>query len=207
MQITMERLREALACKFGSVLTPELAVEVLCAAVDRDNHALDPQAFAPRAYGKLTFQAESFRDILPELEPLHAAHYAETEQHLAGIALAPDYAYMAERERMGSLLQFTARDAARRLVGNLRVYLGRSLHTGRRFAEEDTIYLLPVARRGGAADAFMDYAEAALARLGIDEARADTKLVNHAGRWLNRRGYVPVATKHIKQLRKDDHVL
>jgi GNAT superfamily N-acetyltransferase len=206
MQITMERLREALGDKLGCVLTPEIAAEITCAAVDRANRALDPHAFAPRAHGDLMFQVESFRDILPELEPLHAAHFGETERHLPGEALAPDYDYMAERERTGSLLQFTARDGDGQLVGNLRVYLGFSLHTGRRFAEEDTIYLLPAARKPGAADAFMDYAEAVLADIGVSEARADTKLVNLAGKWLRRRGYQPIATKHIKFLRKEDHV-
>lgn len=202
MQITAEKLRAALGDKLGSVLTPELAAEVLCAAFDRDDHALDPARFAPRGYGGLVFAAESFRAILPELEPLHAAHFAETEKHLSGVELAPDYTYMAERERLGQLLQFTAR-AAGRLVGNLRVYLGKSTHTGHRFAEEDTIYLLPEARLPGVADAFMDYAEDVLAGIGVQEARADTKLVNLAGKWLCRRGYRPVATKHIKLLRKD----
>jgi GNAT superfamily N-acetyltransferase len=202
MQITQGSLREALGAQLGSVLTPELAAQIEFMAYDRAERAIDPARFAPVAYRGLHFAVESFRAILPELEPLHAAHFAETERHLPGDALNPDYDYMAERERMGSLIQFTVRDGSL-LVGNLRAYLSRSTHTGRQFAEEDTIYLAPAARLPGVADAFMDYAEAVLVQLGMIEARADTKLVNLAGKWLRRRGYRPIATKFIKQLRKD----
>lgn len=201
MLITLERLREALGDKLGCTLTPELAAEITLRAIDNENRSYDPQSFPPRAFGALVFQVESFRDVLRELEPLHAAHYAETEKHLTGIPMAPNYDYMAERERVGALLQFTARDGDGRMVGNLRVYLGNSLHTGCRFAQEDTIYMLPEARRAGTADAFMDYAEGILASIGVTEARADTKLVNHAGRWLGRRGYRHVANKYIKNLK------
>ena len=202
MQITHGCLREALSSQLGSVLTPELAATIEFLAFDRTDHAIDPARFVPRAYRGILFAVESFRAVLPELEPLHAAHYAETEKHLPADAMAPDYAYMAERERIGSLLQFTARDADGALVGNLRMYLGFSLHTGRRFAEEDTFYLAPAARRGWVANAFLAYAEDALAELGITEARADTKLVNTASKLLRRRGYAPIAIKFIKQLRE-----
>lgn len=202
MQLSHGCLREALGANLGSVLTPELAATIEYMAFDRADRAIDPATFAPQQYKGITFAVESFRAILPELEPLHAAHYAETERHLPADAMAPDYGYMAERERTGSLLQFTARDADGELVGNLRMYLGTSLHTGRRFAEEDTFYLSPAARRGLTANMFLAYAEHALADFGVVEARADTKLVNTAGKILLRRGYQPIATKFIKQLRK-----
>jgi hypothetical protein len=201
LQLTLEKLREAMKGKMGSTLTPELAAEIICAAIDRTDRALDPQSFPPRAAGDLVFQAESFRDVLPELIPLHEAHYLETEQHLAGVKLAPDYDYMAERERRGHLVQFTARDATGQLVGNLRMYLGTSLHTGRTFAEEDTFYLSPAARRGINAIAFLRYAEDMLARYaGVAELRANTKTVNSAGVLLARRGFKHVANQFIKLL-------
>lgn len=195
----MTLLRDALGAQMGCTLTPEVAAAIICAAVDRADRALQPQSFPPRAHGGLVFQAESFRDVLPELIPLHEAHYLETEQHLAGVALAPNYDYMAERERRGQLVQFTARDAAGALVGNLRMYTGTSLHTGRRFAEEDTFYLSPVARRGMNALAFLRYAEDMLvAHVGVDELRANTKTVNETHRLLARRGFKHVANQFIK---------
>lgn len=199
MVLTIERLKEALGNKLGCTLTPEIAAEITLAAFDCENRAFDPQAFPPRAYCDLVFQVESFRDILPELEPLHAAHYAETEQHLAGVPMAPDYDYMAERERTGHLIQFTARDAAGQLVGNLRMYLYKSLHTGEWCAREDTFYVAPGQRRGLAALAFLRYAEEMLVeRASVREIHADTKTVNHANLLLSRRGFRHVANQYVK---------
>lgn len=201
MQITMERLRDALGAQLGSVLTPELAAAIVCASVDREDRAIDPTSFAPETRGSLTFAAESLRDILPELEPLHAAHFAETERHLAGFTLAPDYGYMAERERMGQLVQFTARDAGGELVGNLRMYVYPSLHTGTLFAEEDTFYLSPFARRGRNAVNFLRYVEAMLRDVvRVREIRANTKTVNGTDRLLAHMGYTHVANQFIKIL-------
>jgi hypothetical protein len=203
MQITMDGLRGALHAQLGSVLTPETVAAILCAAVDRADRAIDPTIFRPEQRGELTFAVESFRDVLPELEPLHAAHFAETERHLAGFSLAADYDYMAERERMGGLLQFTARDAGGALVGNLRMYVNRSLHTGNLFAEEDTFYLLPRARRGRNAINFVRYAEAMLVHIvGVDEIRADTKTANGADKLFRYMGYTHVASKFIKIIKR-----
>lgn len=198
MQITVERLREALAGKLGSVLTPELAAEVLCAAFDRDDHAIPPAGFPLRRHGNLVFAVESFRDILAELDRLHRAHFAETERHLDWFSLKPDYDYMAERERLGQLVQFTAR-ADGMLVGNLRMYVGTSRHTGNRFAEEDTFYLDPAWRCGMNAPAFLRYAEDMLVQMvGVAEIRANSKVVNKAHRLMDYRGYQHVANQYIK---------
>jgi hypothetical protein len=199
MVLTLENLKKALADNLGCVLTPELAAEITARAFDRENRAFDPQAFAPRSFDGLVFQAESFREILPELEVLHAAHFAETEQHLQGFTLQPNYGYMAERERQGGLVQFTARTADGQLVGNLRMYVGTSLHTGNRFAEEDTFYLEPAHRRGHAALALLRYAEEMLvAVVGVREIRANSKVVNRAHRLMDRRGFRHVANQYIK---------
>lgn len=201
MLITLERLRAVLGDKMGSVITPELAASILCTAIDRDERAIDPQRFAPRSYGDIVFHAESFRDILIELDRLHRAHYRETELHLDGFALKPDYDYMAERERTGSLIQFTARDVSGLLIGNLRMYLAPSRHTGHLVAEEDTFYLMPAWRQGMNALAFMRYAEDMLAAvLQVVELRTTTKVVNRAGQLMQRRGFAHVANQFVKFL-------
>lgn len=203
MQITMERLRDALGVQLGSVLTPEVAAAIICASVDREDRAIAPARFAPRTCGSLTFAAESLRDILDELKPLHAAHFAETERHLAGFTLAPNYDYMAERERTGNLVQFTARDADGNLVGNLRMYVYTSLHTGTLFANEDTFYLSPCARRGRNAVNFLRYVEDMLTDVvGVQEIRANTKTVNGTDRLLAHMGYRHVANEFIKITRR-----
>jgi hypothetical protein len=204
MQITRDRLRDALGSNLGCVLTPELAAMIEHLATDRADNARDPASFEPRAYGGLVFQVESFRDILPELEDLHQQHFAETEQHLRGVALNPNYTYMANRERNGTLIQFTARAADGTLAGNLRMYLGESLHTGRQFAEEDTFYLLPEYRKGATALSFLRYAEEALVGMvGVVEVRANSKIVNQAHRLMEYRGYRHVANQYVKLFEKE----
>lgn len=203
MLITVNGMRDALAAQLGSVLTPELAAAILCASIDRKDHAIDPQRFAPERRGTITFAVESFRDVLPELEALHAAHFAETEKHLAGFKLAPDYDFMAERERMGALLQFTARDQDGLLVGNLRMYINRSMHTGELVAQEDTFYLSPPARRGRNAINFLRYVETMLREVvGVAEIRANTKVVNGTHKLLAFMGYRHVANEFIKIIRR-----
>jgi hypothetical protein len=203
MLITEQGLRSALHAQLGCVLTTETVAAILCAAIDRVDHAIDPAIFRPETHGELTFAVESFRDVLPELEPLHAAHFAETERHLAGFKLAPNYDYMAERERMGALLQFTARGVDGKLVGNLRMYVNRSLHTNNLFAEEDTFYLLPAVRRGRNAMNFIQYAERLLVGIvGVDEIRADTKTANGVDKLFRYMGYTHVASKFIKIIKR-----
>lgn len=203
MTITATCLRDALHAHFGAVLTPDLAVQIEFDAHDRAERGIAPARFAPRMYRNLVFRVESLRAILPELEPLHAAHFEETEKHLAGFELKPDYAYMAERERMGTLVQFTARDEPGKLVGNLRMYLSTSLHTGSLFAEEDTFYLAPEVRKGFAALSMLRYAEDMLTgALGVREVRASTKIVNAASKLMDYRGYAHVANQYIKTFKE-----
>lgn len=204
MLITEQGLRSALVAQLGCVLTTETVAAILCAAIDRQDRAIDPTIFRPETHGALTFAVESFRDVLDELKPLHAAHFAETERHLAGFKLAADYDYMAERERMGALLQFTARNDTGQLVGNLRMYVNKSLHTNNLFAEEDTFYLLPAVRRGRNAMNFIQYAERLLVGIvGVDEIRATTKTTNAMGKIFVYLGYHHVSSQYIKVMRHE----
>jgi GNAT superfamily N-acetyltransferase len=169
--------------------------------VDDADRAVDPASFVPREVetaGRLfVLAAESFRGIRGELEALHEAHWLETEKHRHGLALRPDYPALDFDERVGRLVQFTARcDGA--LVGHLRMYLGCSRHTSTRFAQEDTLYVIPECRGGMLGLALMRYAERCLLQMGVREIRADSKLVNHADVLMRRLGYTPVATQFVK---------
>lgn len=202
MHITLECLRNALGERLGAVLTPELAAQIEFMAFDRADRAIAPDKFAQKAYRGCTFQVESFRAILPELQILHELHFAETEKHLQGFALKPNYDYMAERERAGGLVQFTARSDGQ-LIGNLRMYVGKSLHTGNLFAEEDTFFLLPEYRKGFTALSFLRYAEESLVQIvGVREIRANSKVVNNAHRLMDYRGYQHVANQYIKTFKE-----
>jgi len=195
---TLKTFRQCLADHIGKTLTQEL-----CQILDRvirfgPDCAIQLDQFEALAYGVYTLGVERLASILPELEPLHAAHWLETEKHRHGLEMRPDYDAMIARERAGRLLQFTVREQSGALIGHLRMYLGVSLHTQTLFAEEDTLYLSPQHRGSMLAIHLMRYAERALCQVGAREIRADSKLINKADVLMRRLGYKPVALKFHK---------
>ena len=117
--------------------------------------------------------------------------------------LNPDYEAFTRYERSGRYLLFTLRKDGR-LLGNCAVYLDRSTHTQTLIATEDTLYLLPEARRGRAARRFVAYVEDALRELGVREIHITVKTVNKAGRFLQMLGYRHVENGLMKILEVDN---
>lgn len=199
--LNVEKLRASIAAHIGQVMTPEIACAIEMGAYDFEDHAIATDQFAPVTYDGIRFQAESLRAILAEIHPLHEAHYRETEQHRLGIPLNMNYAALAEAERVGNLLQFTARDCQTgALVGNLRMFLHDSLHTQTPFAAEDTMFILAPYRAGWRGVKFLRYVEAALYQFGTREIRVDAKLVNRVNQLLKRCGFMPASTGFVKFL-------
>lgn len=195
--MTVSAIRQALVEHLGKVLTPDIAMALEMAAVAPEDRSIDPRCFGQHLHGDYTIAAERFASIVDELHPLHEVHWLETEHHRHGLALRPDYAGMAALERNGRAIQFTVRHAGQ-LVGNLRVYLGTSLHTQTPYASEDTLFLLPEHRGGFLVLALIKFAEDALRAIGIDEFRVNSKLVNNADVLMRRRRYTPAALQFVK---------
>lgn len=192
-------LRQAIGRHLGEVLTPDVAAAIEVGAYETPDLSIDPAQFGALYRLGLLIQAERLRDIVDELHPLHQAHWLETEKHRHGLPLAPDYAGMLADERSGRLIQFTARNEADyKLVGNLRMYVGTSRHSGTKFAREDTLYLSPEVRGGFSALTLMRFAERALLACGVREIRADSKLINKADVLMRRLGYEPVSLQFVK---------
>jgi hypothetical protein len=207
--VDLLHFRRAVAPHLGQVLTAEVAAEIEASAraasapIDVSHN---PAKFGSIEHGGFTYQAERFRDVVVELDDLHREHWSETEKHRHGLPLNPDYTFMAEKERAGELVQFTIRKGAE-LAGHLRVYLGRSRHTGTMFASEDTLFLRAKYRPG----AFMilrllRHAQEGLHAIGVREFRANSKLVNNAGALMERMGYAPVAIEYVKIFKENDLV-
>ena len=195
-----DRIRATLIKRMGQVLDPACCAEIELELLATEDRSIDPKQFGAVQCGRLTFRAERFADVLPELHELHKTHWLETEKHRHGLAMNPDYDAMADQERAGQMLQFTARDCDS-LVGNLRLYIRTSMHTQTLYAVEDTLYLRPEYRAGRNALRFMQYAEACLRAIGVREIRADTKNTAPAGALLMKHmGYQPVATQYVKFL-------
>lgn len=195
----VDQLRALLARHVGQPLTVELCQLIDATARAEPDLAIDVRQFEPQQAGDATLQVERFEALLEELEPLHAAHWQETEKHRHGLALRPNYALLLSRERSGGLMQFTARRGGQ-LVGHVRMYLGKSTHTSTLYAEEDTLFILPAHRGGTLVLSLMRYAERCLRAVGVREIRADSKLVNRADVLMRRLGYTPVALKFHKFL-------
>jgi GNAT superfamily N-acetyltransferase len=194
------RIRAALIKRMGQVLDPACCAEIELELLATEDLSIDPAQFGAVQCGRLTFKAERFADILPELHELHKVHWTETEKHRHGLAMNPDYDGMAAQELAGQMVQFTARHETR-LVGNLRMYVRTSMHTQTLYALEDTLYLTPDYRGGRNALRFMEYVERALKRIGVREIRADTKNTAPAGALLMKHmGYQAVATQYVKFL-------
>jgi GNAT superfamily N-acetyltransferase len=175
-------------------LTPDLAVQIMMAA-DQMDALITPEAIdkiEPEQCGEFTFAVERMVHIMEEMKPLHQAHWNETETYSHGLALDPDYQTFLQYERAGRYVLFTLRKDGK-LLGNCAMYLCQSTHTQTLLATEDTLYLLPEARKGRTAVRFVSYIERALKQFGVREIKISVKLVNKAGRFFQMVGY-----KHIE---------
>lgn len=197
--LSHDKLRMAIASHLGQVLTPEIAAAIELASFDDEDRSHNPAKFGEKVTGGLIFQVERLRDIINEIHPLHEAHFSETEVHRLGFGLEPNYDYFSDMERRGHLIQFTARtvsDGA--LVGNIRMYIQTSLHTGTLYASEDTFYLLPEHRRGWNALRFWRFMEDSVRAIGVREVRTDSKVINKVHKLNEYCGYKHVANKYVK---------
>lgn len=197
--LSYAKLRQMLASHLGQVLTPEVAVAIEMGAFDTEDRSHSPDKFGEREYKGFLFRAERFDDVLPELHALHEQHFAETEIHRIGFGMNPDYDYMREMERQGKMVQFTAREIETgKLVGNIRMYIQASVHTGNLYASEDTFFVLPEYRKGFMALRFWQFMEEAVRTIGVVEIRTDSKVINKVHRLNEYCGYKHVANKYVK---------
>jgi GNAT superfamily N-acetyltransferase len=179
-----------LKANVGSTLTSDLAADICVAANRMETLAQlrDIVQIKPRYNAHLVFAVERIENITEEIKHLHRAHWNETEGHRHRLPLQPDYEAFIRYERAGRYLLFTVRSEGK-LLGNCAMYLDKSAHTQTLIATEDTLYLLPEARRGTIAKRFVRYVENALKLLGVREINITVKTVNKAARFFRLLGY------------------
>jgi len=190
-----------LKANIGLPLSSDLAADIMLAADQIPT--LVPfdviERIKPGVSGEFTFAVERIEDIEEEIKPLHKSHWTETEEHRHGLPFNPDYRTFIRYERAGRYVLFTLRrDGA--LLGNCAMYLDRSAHTQTLIATEDTLYLLPEARKGRTAMRFVAYVENSLRQLGAKEICITVKMVNKAGKFFQFLGYRQVETGFTKIL-------
>jgi GNAT superfamily N-acetyltransferase len=183
-----------LKSNIGKVLTPEIAA-LIAMASEWVQVLVSPDALdqiRPEIRGEFVFACERMEDILEEIKPLHAAHWAETEEYRHGLEFNPNYEKFIRFERAGRAIVFTLRNAGK-LVGHFSVYVSESMHTQTLMAREDALYLLPEARKGRTSARLIAYAESGLRQLGVKEIDVSVKVINRAGRFFRMLGY-----KHVE---------
>lgn len=107
---------------------------------------------------------------------------------MAPIGFNPDYEAFFRQERAGRAVVFTLRKE-RRLLGNFSLYVTKSMHTQTLMSREDTLFLMPEARKGGTAMRFIEYGEKALEQIGVRESNVSVKVINKASRFFQMIGY------------------
>jgi GNAT superfamily N-acetyltransferase len=174
----------------GGTLTWDLAADIYLAAgrIETLANSGAIEQIQPFIYQDMVFARERMEDIVGEMKRLHQAHWNETETHRHGLTLNPDYDAFIRYEHAGRYVLFTLRNDGR-LQGNCALYLDKSTHTQTLIATEDTLYLLPEARRRSAARQFIEYCENALKSLGVKEINVSVKTVNKASRFFRMLGY------------------
>jgi len=179
-----------LKANVGSTLTSDLAADICVVANRMETLAQlrDIAQIKPRYNAHLVFAVERIENITEEIKHLHRAHWNETEGHRHRLPLQPDYEAFIRYEQAGRYLLFTVRSEGK-LLGNCAMYLDKSAHTQTLIATEDTLYLLPEARRGTIAKRFVRYVENALRLLGVREINITVKTVNKAARFFRLLGY------------------
>lgn len=193
-------LRLALSHFIGQELTPEVASRIefiTCGGVDLSR---DPAEFEPQISGDYVIRVERLRDVQGEMHRLHEAYWHEVgDAHLHGLPMRPDYSGMDFLERSGRLVQFTVRTAPGELVGQCRMYLATSMHTGTLMADDDTLFLMPAHRGTFLVMTLLRYAEMVLVqRFGVREIYANSRLANNVGVLMRRLGYRAVSERYVK---------
>lgn len=149
---------------------------------------------------RLTFAEERWNDIVEDLKPLFALHFTEEAIRHPRLALNPDYAGYAERDRAGILSLTTARDGDQ-LVGYFLMYVVPSPHyRATLWGIMDTHYLAPAYRSAQNGIRFVQAMEQIVRARGATELLANTKVGLDASALFERLGWRRAAITYAKSL-------
>lgn len=165
------------------------------------------RAFEPRVVDTVVIGCERIADMEDELRALHEQHYNETETLYLSVPFDPDYERYKEVEERGQFVVFTVRILGV-MVGYLQYYVFRDMHSQHTYqAREDALFLTKEHRGRNLAPMLLDFAEHCLGQLGCKYVGMSSKAPAGGpdiGRFLERKGYAPVATYYVKQLETQD---
>jgi GNAT superfamily N-acetyltransferase len=148
----------------------------------------------------ITCHVESLEKCLDEWKLLIPMHYKELAQDQDKVPLAPQYHVYIERERAGSLLFVTLRDAGQ-LVGYFIGFIAPGLHYSTCLTCTMDIFYVRKDRRSGSAGVRMfRFVETELRRRGVQRWFMGSKVKADASALFKRIGAAPVETYYSKWL-------
>lgn len=136
----------------------------------------------------IVFAEEKFADVWPEFEPLAYAHWKETMQPTTDDEFNPDVESYIRFNESGFYHLYTARQNGE-LVGDMGIYLSRSMHTQKIVATEDSWYMKPEVRAGRIAKNFVEFVHNELVKLGATSGNVTTPPNAGSRRLLQKMGY------------------
>lgn len=153
----------------------------------------------------IMIEAVCFRDFLSdparkaEFMALTNANCEEAEGDLFGGVLRVNYEAYFVLQDQGNLFVLIAIDRGR-IVGYCVAIFSVDLHYGVRFATNDTLFVLPEARKKGYGIGLMKAAESITKKMGGRFFRWTAKKGSRFDRFLLLKGYEAVETEYIKEL-------
>lgn len=150
------------------------------------------------------FGVEKLVEIKDDLLPLHEEHWKETEvNYLKETRPEPDYERLGYLTEAGQFVLFTVR-VNRKVVGYVQFYVFRDLHAQNMYqAREDAFFVTKEHRGSGLAPRLLSFAEKCLRNLGCNYIGMTSKHPvggPDIGKFLEKRGYKPVAMYYAKPL-------
>lgn len=149
----------------------------------------------------LTFALEPVEKVWNEMMVLAQAHWAGTRSYRRHEPFNPSFERYQACNQTGFYRQFTARDG-QKLAGYFGMYITDSMHSQKRMATEDTMYLHPEYRKGRNALRFLKFIEAQCREWGVEEIMFSCEIDNETGikGLLNLLDFHPVVMQYSKRL-------
>lgn len=140
----------------------------------------------------ITFQTETFHDMIDELKPILPIHWQELALDHAEVPLDPDYDLYLALENAGQLHLCTARDN-NALIGYFVTFVQNHIHyKSTVFARVDVYYIHPEHRGTGAGAKLFRYHESEMKRLGAKKIINMCKLHQDHGPLFAALGYTHI---------------
>lgn len=149
----------------------------------------------------ITFQAETFDQLFPDIQPLLSQHWAEVALYQDAIPLDPDFTGYKRACDAGVIRLYTARLDGKLIGYAPFVVVPRHLHYNHRWAKDDIVWIHPDHRNFGVGNGLFDFFEADLRRDGPIVVQVETKALHPALALLCKaRGYDEVGPSFSRRL-------